>query len=264
MTAIRYVAFPSLHADPLTIAARLRAPPGAGPHPAIIILHGAGGPTAREGGYAGPLNRAGFITLEPDLWSPRGRAHTVHETLPDLFGARRFLADRADVDSSRIGVLGFAFGAVAAMLAATRAVDQSFPDDGGFAAFLPFCPACHRFNRVSGFEFEGLVPAPILIATAALDGYDDDPAAGPALVKSLPALDRAKIRTAVFYGAHHGFDMPGPDRQVEDADAHRGVGGLVTMTFDAEAAGRAHGLAVQFFSEMKGRPAEDARRYPRR
>jgi dienelactone hydrolase len=260
MTA--YVAFPSLHAPPLTIAARLSGPEGAGPHPAVIILHGADGPSGREGLYAEALNAAGFVTLEPDLRSARrldpGAGPGVHQTLPDLFGARRFLVDRPDVDASRIGVLGFGSGGAAALLAATRAVDQAFPEDGGFAGFLAFYPVCHRFNRAPGFEFADLVAAPILIATAALDEYDDDRDAGPALVRSLPALDRMKVRTAVFHGVRHGFDMPGPRRQVEDPAAHRGDGGTVTMEFDPEVAVRAHGLAVQIFGEMRGRPARPA------
>jgi dienelactone hydrolase len=268
---IAYVAFPSLHASPLAIAARLSCPEGAGPHPAVIILHGAVGPSGREEGYAEALNAAGFLTLEPDLRSARGlgasAGPSVHQSLPDLFGARRFLVDRPEVDASRVGVLGFGAGGAAALLAATRTIDQcfsgegAFPEDGCFAGFLAFYPVCHRFNRAPGFEFADLVAAPILIATAALDGYDDDPGAGPALVKSLPALDRMKVRTAVFHGVQHGFDVPGPRRQLEDSEAHRGGGGLVTMEFDEEAAVRAHGLAVQIFGEMRGRPA---RREPSR
>jgi dienelactone hydrolase len=270
MTTLHYVAFPSLHAEPLTIAARLSAPDGPGPHPAVILLHGSSGPTEREIGHAQALNAAGFLTLAPDQWSPRGlgggaagRPPTVHETLPDLFGARRFLAARPDVDETRIGVAGFSFGAVATLLAATRAVDQAFAGDGGFAAYMAFYPVCHLYNRVPGFELQGLVPAPVMLATGSLDGYDDDPDAGPALVRSLPALDRAKLRTAVFYGAHHAFDMPGPARQVEDPVCHRGQGGLVTMAYDPEAAGRAHELAALFFSEMKvERRRERTRREP--
>src|SRR6202012_1159771 len=124
-----YVSFPSLHPSPLTIAARLMVPSKeGGKSPAVILLHGSAGPSAREGSYAELLHAAGFVTLEPDLWSCRGlasgsegRPKTVPETLPDLYGARAFLAARPDVDSSRIGVIGFSFGGVMAMLAATRA-----------------------------------------------------------------------------------------------------------------------------------------------
>jgi dienelactone hydrolase len=259
MTSLHYVAFPSLHETPLTIPARLSVPERAGRMPAVIILHGSAGPSEREGGYAGPLNEAGFVTLEPDQWSPRGlaggadgRPRTVHETLPDLYGARAFLAAHPKADASRIGVIGFSFGGVATMLATTKAVNAGFlGDDGGFAAYMPVYPVCHLYNRAPGFEFEDLVAAPILIVTGALDGYDNDPNAGPELVRALKPLDRMKVRTAVVHGAHHGFDMPGVHVEVQDPAGNRGQGGAVRMAYNAEAAERVHGLAVQFFSEMK-------------
>ena len=265
MSRIRYVAFNSLHAEPLTIGARLSVPQGAGPFPAVILLSGDEGPGERETAHAAALTAAGFLTLEPDLRTARNpdgagddRAPSVHEILPDLFGARRYLARRPEVISGAIGVLGFGSGGAAALLAATTSIDQAFPEDGGFAGFLAFYPVCHRFNRTPGFEFSHLVPAPILIATATLDGYDDDRGAGPALAGTLPPMDRAKVRNAVFYGVHHAFDAPGPDRQVENPSAHRGQGGAVTVRHDPEAAVRARGLAVQFFGEMR-----DARRRER-
>ena len=256
MSRLHYVSFPSLHADPLTISARLQTPDGPGPHPAVVLLHGDEGPGHGEAAHADRLNAAGFLTLEPDMWSPRARAGShppcsVHERLPDLFGARRFLADRADTDSGAIGVLGFGSGGAAALLAATRMIDQAFPADGGFSAFLAFYPVCHRFNRTPGFELADLVHAPILIATAALDDYDDDRAAGPSLAAGLGAMDRTKVRTAVFYGVGHGFDRPSPDRTLEDPMAHQGRGGQVRLHHDLEAAGRARDLSVLFFSEMR-------------
>lgn len=253
-----YISFTSLHAAPLTLGARLRTPTGTGPHPAVIILHDRQGPSEREGAYAQALNAAGFVTLEPDHVSPRGATGsvpTVHQTLPDLFGARAFLDCRADVDSSRIGVLGFGQGGAAVLLSSTLSISQAFAEDGGFSGFLSFYPVCHVFNRTPGYEFEGLVAAPIMIATASLDEFDNDPAAGPDLAAALPALDRAKVRTAVFYGVHHGFDVPGGVGKVEDPTAHRGAGGHVTTTYDPEAAIRAHGLAVLFFSEMRPKPS---------
>ncbi len=261
MTTLHYISFASLHAEPLTISARLQIPETPGPHPAVILLHGSAGPSGREGGYASALNAAGFATLEPDQWAPRalgggasGRPKTVHETLPDVYGALAYLAARPEVDARRIGLMGFSFGGVATMLAATRAIDQSFSGEARFAAYLPMYPICHLYNRVRGFEFEDLVHAPIVIGTASLDEYDNDPVAGPTLARSLPAMDASKVRTAVFHGVHHGFDMPGETRRMDDPASHRGKGGLVTFAYDAEAAGRAHALAVQVFGEMSGRP----------
>ena len=259
MTTLHYVAFPSLHAPPLTIAARLRVPEIESPRPAVILLHGSAGPSEREGGYADPLNAAGFVTLELDQWSPRGlaggaegRPRTVQETLPDLYGARAWLAAHPRVDAARIGVMGFSFGGVAAMLAATRRTNDAFIGDDHFAAIMPLYPICHLYNRVRGFEFGDLVDAPMLIVTGALDGYDNDPKAGETLVASLAEADRAHVRTEVMPDAHHGFDMPGPSREVQDPAGNRGQGGPLIMAYNAEAAGRSHALAVSFFSEAIG------------
>jgi len=256
MTSLHYVTFPSLHETPLTIAARLRIPDHNGPRPAVILLHGSAGPSEREGGYATVLNEAGFVTLEPDQWAARGlvggahgRPRTIHETLPDLYGARALLAAHARVDSARIGVAGFSFGAVAAMLAATRVQNDQFLPGGQFVALMPIYPICHLYNRVPGFEFTDLVDAPVLIVTGALDAYDNDPEAGPKLLASLSPTDAARVRCEVMAGAHHGFDMPGPERRVEDPGGNRGAGGMVTMAHNPEAARRAHALAVDFFLE---------------
>jgi dienelactone hydrolase len=259
MTSLHYVAVPSLHEPPLSLAGRLRIPEIDGKLPAVILLHGSAGPSEREGGYAAPLNDAGFITLELDQWSPRGlaggaegRPRTVVETLPDLYGARAWLAAHPRVDAARIGVIGFSFGAVAAMLAATRARNHPFLGDDHFAALMPVYPICHLYNRVRGFEFADLVDAPILIVTGALDAYDNDPTAGETLVASLSDADRARVRAEVMAEAHHGFDMPGEAREASDPAGNRGQGGLVTMAYNPEAAERSHALAVAFFSEAMG------------
>lgn len=255
MTSLHYVAFASLHETPLTIPARLRIPDVEGPRPAVILLHGSAGPSEREGGYADALNGAGIATLEPDQWSPRGlaggaqgRPRTIHETLPDLYGARAFLAGHPRIDPARIGVAGFSFGGVATMLAATRAANAPFLGDDHFAALMPVYPVCHLYNRAPGFAFGDLVDAPVLIITGALDGYDDDPDAGPKLVAALSAADRAHVRAEVMADAHHGFDMPGEAREVEDPGGHRGAGGRLTMAHNPAATARAHALAVAFFA----------------
>jgi len=258
-----FVAFPSQHPEPLTIAARLMVPatptvPAAETErarlPAVILLHGSAGPSAREAGYAQALNAVGIVTLEPDQWAPRGlaggsegRPKTFAETMPDVAGARAYLAARHDVDASRIGLMGFSFGGVTSMLLATRAFAGRF--GGAFAAYMPVYPACWTYNTVPGQDFAGLVDAPLLLVTGALDQYDDDPEAGPKLAASLAPQDRARLRTHVFADAHHCFDMPGVDVVVKDPFCHRGRGGEVTMRCNPQAMAASHALSAAFFSE---------------
>jgi dienelactone hydrolase len=253
--SLHYVSFPSLHETPLTVAARLRVPMAEGRFPAVILLHGSAGPSGREGGYADVLNEAGFVTLEPDQWAARGlaggaegRPKTVTETLPDLYGARAFLAKHPKVDASRIGVAGFSFGGVAAMLAATRRHNDEFLPGGAFAALMPVYPSTWIFNRAPGFEFGDLVEAPVLLVTGALDQYDNDPEVSAKLVAGLSEKDRAKIRIEVMADAHHGFDMPGVDVEVMDPFGNQGRGGRVIMRHNPQAAAKAHANAVAFFS----------------
>lgn len=258
---LHYVSFPSLHSVPLTIGARLRVPRGAShKHPAILILHGSAGPSLREGGYADVLNEAGFVTLEPDQWAARGlrggaegRPKSVIETLPDIYGARAFLAAHSAVDANRIGVIGFSFGGVATMLAATRAQNERFLREDSFAALMPVYPVCWTYNRVPGFEFRDLVDAPVHLVTGAFDQYDNDPEAGPKLVAGLPAQDRSLVRTSVMAGAHHGFDMPGVDMEVQDPFGNRGKGGMLTMRYNPDATQQSHRLAVAFFTRALAR-----------
>jgi dienelactone hydrolase len=253
--ALHYVAFPATGDDPLTFAARLRVPAGEGKKPAVLILHGSAGPSAREGGYADVLNAAGFVTLEPDQWSARGlkggadgRPKTLQETLPDVYGARAFLAAHPAVDPARIGVIGFSFGGVSSMLAATRRYNDQFLKGSSFAALMPVYPATWVYNRVPGFEFGDLVDAPVLLMTGALDQYDNDADVSAKLVAGLDEKDRAKITLKVMADAHHGFDMPGVDVEVMDPFGNQGRGGRVIMRHNPQAAAKAHANAVAFFS----------------
>ncbi len=254
--SLHYITFPSLHEAPLVIAARLRIPSHVeGKMPAVILLHGSAGPSAREGGYADALNAAGFVTLEPDLWAARGlaggaggRPKSVQETLPDLYGARAFLASHPKVDAARIGVAGFSFGGAAAMLAATRGHNDVFLPGGAFRAIMPVYPSAWIFNCVPGFEFGNLVDAPLLLVTGALDQYDNDPEISAKLVAALDESDRAKIRIEVMAEAHHGFDMPGVDVEVSDPFGNQGKGGRVIMRYNPAATEKAHSNAVAFFT----------------
>jgi dienelactone hydrolase len=172
----------------------------------------------------------------------------VTETLPDVYGARAFLASQPAIDATRICLAGFSFGGVATMLAATQKHNDRFLGGDHFRAFMPVYPATWTYNRVPDFEFGDLVDAPMLLVTGALDQYDNDPEISAKLVAGLGGQDRAKIRLKVMADCHHGFDMPGVDMEVSDPFGNQGTGGKVIMRYNPEATSLAHKLAVEFFS----------------
>jgi dienelactone hydrolase len=245
---------------PLAIPGRLRLVEG--PHartPAVVIAHGSTGPDSRGPAYAAALAAAGVSSLEIDMWRPRGlkggldRPRSVFETLPDVFGAFRYLTCRSELDALRIGVLGFSWGGVLAMLSATRAVSRRYLRNGErFAAHAPLYPVCWLYNRVEGYEFRDLTGAPVLLQCGGSDDYDE-PDAAAKLVAGLNPSDRAAIETIVHSGATHAFDrLDEPAKVVTDPLAHQGQGGEVRFTPNAEAAAAAREAAAAFFRRALG------------
>lgn len=257
MSVIRVesVRFPSLHApDPLSIPSTLTLPSSEDRRlPAVVIVHGSSGVDGRGAFHAEALSKAGITTLEIDMWAARrlrgglDRPKTLHETLPDLFGAFRYLAARDDIDPGRIGVMGFSWGGVLSMLSATKSVSERFlgPEER-FAAHAPFYPVCWLYNRAPGFEFTDFTGAPILLQCGGADAYDE-PDTGERLGRSVDAIAPGLMKVETYAGATHAFDRAAPDIIVNDPFAHMGKGGEVLFAHNPAAAESARAATVTFF-----------------
>ncbi len=227
---------------------------GQRPRAAIVIVHGSGGVDSRGAGYAEALNRAGFVTLEIDLWAPRhvrsaaDRPKSVMETLPDAFGALAFLsAQTADVDPHRIGITGFSWGGVVSMLSATRAnADRFAAHDQSFAAHAPLYPVCWVYNKVPGYEFTNLTGAPVFIQAGDADTYDA-PDRCVTLQQSLPPASRALVSVRMHAGATHAWERREPDATISDPFAHEGRGGEVDLRYNEQATRESTRAIVAFF-----------------
>jgi dienelactone hydrolase len=247
-----YVAFP---AGPLTVAGRLNTIADApGRTPAVVICHGSDGVDGRGEFHAEALNGAGVATLEIDMWAARGsvrgaaaRPRSPAETLPDAFAAKAFLSGQPEVDPGRIGIMGFSWGGVVTLLAATTQA-QRLSDGAPFRGHVALYPVCWAYETVPGLSLAALTGAPVLIQTGDADAYDD-PDGLDQLLARLPPATRAVIRGVTHAGAGHGFDRDLPAQTINDPFAHKGQGGPVVMAFHAEAARRARELTVEFFRE---------------
>lgn len=263
---IYYVSYPSLDLQrPLTVSGQLRLPAGAdGKLAAVVMVHGSSGVDSRGAYHAGALNGVGIATFEIDLWGARGlsggaagRPRGVPETLPDAYGALKYLAGRPEIDPARIGIMGFSWGGAVSMLTATREYTRAYlgPDLKGpdlqFAAHAPFYPVCWAYNRLPGYTFGDLTGAPVLIQAAELDAYDD-PDSCPQLVADLPETDRRLVSVKIHPGATHAFDRLEPAIRVNDPFSHKGEGGEVSFTPSPRAAARSRAAALQFFGRAFG------------
>lgn len=257
---VNYVVFPTASpGGPLAVAAQLRVPPGTGKHPAVVILHGSAGVDSRGSYHAEALNQAGITTLEPDLWSPRGllggtgdggRPQSVVETVPDAFGALHYLASRPDIDTQKIGVMGFSWGGVLSMLTATRPYcDRYLGDSPQFAAHAPFYPVCWSYNTVPGHEFVELTGAPIFIQSGECDDYDE-PDSCAKLVRSLPEAAQHCVTCRIYPNATHAFDRFGARFVGDDPYSHLGKGGQVTIASNPGAAAESRQATVAFFQRV--------------
>ncbi len=249
------VAFPSLASPPLTIAGQLRVPAtGADKYPAVVIVHGSAGIDSRNKFYADALNLAGIATLEIDMWAARGwlggvtgRPAGVPETLPDAYGALKFLSTLPRIDASRIGITGFSWGGVVTMLTATAPYTNQYT--GGalkFAAHAANYPVCWVYNHVPGYEFSAFTGAPVFIQAGQLDQYDL-PTSCPDLVASLTPYDRNFISAVVYPGATHAWDRLQPAETVTDPYSHLGQGGQVEFVPNPPVAAVSRAATVEFF-----------------
>lgn len=197
----------------------LRVPEGAGPFPAVVLMHGCGGIQNSHGQWADLLAEAGFVTLIVDSLGPRGliracdgKRHSVSPAARslDAFGALHYLSEQPFVDQSNIGVIGWSDGGVAALGATNRSgIGEKF--DRKFAAAIAFYPYC-----ISDRRFD--LPILILIGEA-----DEWTPAG--YCRDLEAYGRstgAPIDLHVYPGVHHGFDEP----ELRDGLALEGADGV--------------------------------------
>src|SRR5215468_1789782 len=116
--------------DPARIPAYVGAngkfspPAGSGPFPAVVIMHGCGGPPGHSE-WVKRLNDWGYATYYIDSFTPRHLKNVCaerqikgYERVADAYAALAHLRARPDVRADKIGLIGFSHGAAAAAAAA--------------------------------------------------------------------------------------------------------------------------------------------------
>ncbi|RWM08016.1 MAG: dienelactone hydrolase family protein [Mesorhizobium sp.] len=189
----------------------LTRPPGKGPFPAVVVLHGCTGmlPNVRKT-WSERLSSWGYVALFVDSFSTRGIRETCDQgPLPDrvydAYGALEFLSKLSFVDPQRIALAGSSAGGTTTLEAVQRGSAEQLMDRK-FKAAIAYYPNCSVTN--------GDMTVPTLILIGELDDWT------PAKkCQEMVAPRNGKggaVQLEVFKGARHAFADPGLKTGTED------------------------------------------------
>ncbi|MDB5802171.1 MAG: Dienelactone hydrolase [Rhodocyclales bacterium] len=253
----------NLSSSPEPLVAHLFKPTGAGPHPAVVMMHGCGGAYdskgllgARHKMWGEYLASQGYEALMLDSFSSRGlkeictvklseRTLKESERVGDAYAALAWLRQQSEVDAKRIAVLGWSHGAGVTLDTITRKPKALTSD--GFKAAVSFYPGCTvRNNKANSFH----PYAPLLV----LIGESDDwtPAA-PCKALTASVAARGEPMSIVTYpDTYHDFDNPGIKSKRVRKEVPNGVnpGQGVTTAPNPEAREDAKKRVLAFFAEQ--------------
>lgn len=234
--------------DHVRLKALMFKPPGSGPFPAIVALHGCAGLgnskgviNPRHADWAERLQSAGFIVIFPESFSSRGlgsqctvrdRDVRSKDRALDAFATAEWLAARADVNRRRIGLLGWSNGGITTLQATNGG---SGPRGVDFAQAVAFYPGCKAILKRG---YSPRVPVTVLHGLA-----DDWTAAEPC--RALPG-----VRFVGYEGAHHDFDHPSLPLRTRKAAFSANGSGTVTIGTHPEARADAISRVMGIFRGM--------------
>ncbi|SHI96422.1 Dienelactone hydrolase [Roseomonas rosea] len=189
--------------------AELHLPPGPGPFPAVVLLHGCSGITPNMARWAARLVEWGQAALVLDSFGPRGVENVCHQAArvppalraADALAAAAALRARLEIDPGRIALIGFSHGGSSALAAASRGIVHraGATPFTAVVAFYPWCPGA-------------AVPLASPVLTLIGDADDWTPASRCEALRAAwrPAFGRWSLQ--LYPGATHAFDAPGRER----------------------------------------------------
>ncbi|HUF91554.1 MAG TPA: dienelactone hydrolase family protein [Candidatus Limnocylindria bacterium] len=242
---------------PLRVPMAERRPPGAGPFPAVVLMHGCHGVSAPTHEWARWFRDGGYVAVVVDSWQPRAIADGCVPAEPevpntarfdDAVGALRWLHTRPYVDRARVGIIGWSNGGVFAMAAVNgpsleraRARGVVMPVPGFRASVAMYPGGCYSLVKEQ-------VVRPLLLLIGDADDWTS-PRECAEMVEAMRARG-ADASIVLYAGAFHYFDVRGQARtyiaEVENRNKPGGCCGA-TVAYDAAAAEDARRRIGAFF-----------------
>jgi dipeptidyl aminopeptidase/acylaminoacyl peptidase len=229
------ISFPA--ADGTPVPAFLYRPPGPGPHPVLLSIHG--GPEGQARPRYDPLHEClladGIAVLTPNIHGSSGYGHAWQTRiyrdwggidLADLAAARDWLGTQGWADPDRVAVYGMSYGGFAALSCMTRlpgrwaagvsvcgpsnleTLARSMPPDWAGAVAAMFGDVgdpedVRDLRRRSPLSYASQISAPLLVIQGATDPRV--PQAEADQIVAAARANGADVRYEVFADEGHGF-----------------------------------------------------------
>jgi dienelactone hydrolase len=182
-------------------------PPGPGPFPAVVLLHGCGGFHSPMLSWADRLSRMGYVALSLDSFGRRDIddhcAGFFTDQAEDAYAALAWLSARPFVRASHVAVMGFSMGGGSVLTALeTGVLERRYAQK--FRAGIAFYPLCQWAS--------GIMTSPVLVLVGDADTWTPSSSC-EAMAAGRTELgaprkpgDRSAIELVIYPGVHHGFD----------------------------------------------------------
>jgi dienelactone hydrolase len=190
----------------------LYRPDGAGPFPAVVVLHGCLGVRAKDTRWAESIRDAGYVSLVVDSMTGRGittlqQRQSVCQGAALWGGARAkdvaaslaYLRTLPFVDGSRLAVVGFSHGGWAAFDFLSTAQPEDVHGLRGLIAFYPYCGVASKARWV-GWQ----VNVPTLVLLAERDRMISTPRCRK--IAEREAAGGRPVSVIVYPDVGHAFD----------------------------------------------------------
>lgn len=216
----------------LVLDAALVRPPRVTNLPAVVALHGCGGPYAsRDGSWAKELAAKGHIVLLPDSFGSRGlgpqcrvKQRTIspaRERREDAIAAATWLAAQPGVPAGGIALVGWSNGGSTVLATARLGTPQgahvgaplgvrgsaagpmALPS-GLFARFVAFYPGCTGTARDTSWQ----PAAPMLILIGAKDDWTPAEPCHQVADRFPERINANPVVMVTYPDAYHDFDTP--------------------------------------------------------
>ncbi len=214
-----------MQGDGKDLEGRLYKPPGEGPFPALIALHGAGGIFPYQLWWAKEISKKGFVVLFLDSYCTRGHlcAHDTDDNDPrrkkimqswqkvsprqrvmDAVAGYKYLSNQSNVKVDSIGLIGWSWGGSSALFALKVARRLNLPN-GGFKGTIAFYPNLKHLKNSPQWGRTGPIGQPTLI----LYGKDDALESAKSYKELMAEENESLVRVVDYPGATRKFDELG-------------------------------------------------------